>query len=185
MATNQLLQNVHAKRPFRASPAQLTADDLRQIEAALPTEQEWQLARRLAGCVEAAGADVDFVANGQFRATYDFASDGGAKGTITFGANFPAKAYIKRASLDVLTPLASGGAASAALQFRAANDIVADGLISAGPWNAAVFADAVPTGAAATFAGKLAAEGKLALVVTVADLTGGTFVVTGEYGVSE
>lgn len=57
---------------------------------------------------------------------YDFAADGGAVGTIGLvgGLVIPAGATIVGGFVDVVTALASGGAATIACQVEAANDVV-------------------------------------------------------------
>jgi len=87
-------------------------------------------------------AKLDTVTNNTLNAarvgkwTYDFTVLGGAVSTIALtGAALAAKAVIFGGFIRVLTALTSGGAATAALQVEAANDIVNATVVSGAPWS--------------------------------------------------
>lgn len=93
-----------------------------------------------------------------WQGEYDFATDGGAIGTIALRAvngtqgPIPSGAYVYGGALDVLTPFTTGSAATAALSVEAANDIVAATVVSGAPYSTAgvkaasvVLANATPT----------------------------------------
>ncbi|MFH1031125.1 MAG: hypothetical protein V1767_00940 [Chloroflexota bacterium] len=69
---------------------------------------------------------------------YDFAVDGGAIAAIPFrGEALPANSIIKGGRAYVVHELTSGGAASAGITAVAGDDLIADTLIAAPPWNLA------------------------------------------------
>src|SRR4051812_16710463 len=73
-----------------------------------------------------------------WRGSYDFAVDGGAISTITLRSDdgeLPVGAVIEGGYIDVQTILASGGAATAALQAEAAADIQAAAAFNGAPWS--------------------------------------------------
>ena len=110
------------------------------------------------------------------RGTYDFAADGGAVGTIPLmGAiDVPAGATILGGWLEVVTPPASGGAATVAVQVNAANDIVADTAITLAPWSTAGSKSVVPVFTGETVVRTTAARDISAVIATAA-LTAGKF----------
>src|SRR5258708_31874095 len=68
---------------------------------------------------------------------YDFANDGGAVGNIPLAVAFNPGDIVINAILRIRTPLASGGAATAAIKIMSGGDIVAASVISGAPWNSA------------------------------------------------
>lgn len=117
-----------------------------------------------------------------FRADYNFASQGGAVGTIPLAgvAGIPANAAIISAYIDVITPVTSGGAATAALQVESAADVQAAVVVSGAPWSTAgVKLSSARTAATAPI--KTTAARDVSLVIAVAALTAGVFRVYVEY----
>jgi hypothetical protein len=78
------------------------------------------------------------------RFEYAFATDGGAVGVIPFrGEALPANSIIVNGRMYVVHELLSGGAASAGITAVAGQDILADALIAAPPWNLPAFDGAI------------------------------------------
>lgn len=114
------------------------------------------------------------------RVVYDFATDGGAVGSINLGAILPIKAVVKNAFLDVVTAMTSaGGAGTIRLDSEAAGDLLA--AVDADTLSGRV--QGVPTGAVATMK-KMTAARQLVVTIGVEALTAGKFVLFVEYFVS-
>jgi hypothetical protein len=109
------------------------------------------------------------------KATYDFAVNGGAIGTVTLPVVIPANAVIMDGMVDVLTTFTTAGAnaGTVAIQVEAANDIVAAIAVSNGgnPWNAGRH-DIVPVGTAATSV-KTTVARNVKVVLAVQNVTAG------------
>lgn len=110
---------------------------------------------------------------------FDYAVLGGAQGTIPLTAlngALPNNFVVQNAILDILTPLTSGGLATAAVTTgQGAGDLVAATLISGAPFaSTGLKATAVLMGTVATLI-KATAQRSPAIVVAVADLTAGKF----------
>lgn len=115
-----------------------------------------------------------------YRFTYDFAVNGGAVGTIVLTpANgvIPDKFVIQNAFFDVITPLNSAGAATAALTTsQTANDLISATAFDGAPWSSAgLKATLILLGTIATLKKTTAARNP-ALVVGTAALTAGKFI---------
>jgi hypothetical protein len=111
---------------------------------------------------------------------YDFAKDGGAVGEITLrGDALPEGAIVHDGMIHVHTAVTSGGAPTVALHLLNAQDVLAETL-KATLALAAVLAT-VPVGTAATAILNTTANNKLKMVIGVAALTAGKFVVALEY----
>lgn len=114
---------------------------------------------------------------------YDFAVDGGAVSSIALrritGQAIPSGAEVVDSIIDILTALTSGGAATAALQVEAANDVVAAAVVSGAPWSTLGRKAGIPVGAATSL--KTTAQRDPTLVVAVAALTAGKFRLVLEY----
>jgi hypothetical protein len=110
----------------------------------------------------------------QIRASYDFAVDGGAVGTITLrGQGVPAGATVLGGYIEVFTPLTSGGAATAAAQVEGAGDLLAASVITGAPWSTAGRKSLAPAFGSALVRATTARA--VQLVVAVAALTAGKF----------
>ena len=114
-----------------------------------------------------------------YRFSYDFATLGGAAGTITLTQNdgpLPDDFIVQNVFIDVITPLASGGAATGALTTgQSAGDLVAATAVSGAPWSTTGQKITLPLlGTIATWI-KMTAERDPALVVATAALTAGAF----------
>jgi hypothetical protein len=111
-------------------------------------------------------------------AEYDFAIDGGAVGNISLrsvdgmGATIPSGAIIHSGFVDVITPLASGGAATAGLGLEAAGDLVGPVVVTNAAWNSAGRKNINPGGTGSTTV-KTTATRQPTLAVGVAPLTAG------------
>lgn len=108
---------------------------------------------------------------------YDFAVDGGAVSTITLRSNdgpLPAGAYVLGGVLDINTALDSGGSATAALQVKAANDVINSAAFGGAPWSTTGNKDIIPDATGST-AIELTADSSPALVVGTAALIAGAF----------
>lgn len=68
------------------------------------------------------------------KATYSFAVDGGAIGSITL-ATIPSGVVVLAGVVDVTTALTSGGAGTMALQLEGANDLITAAAVSGAPWS--------------------------------------------------
>jgi hypothetical protein len=108
------------------------------------------------------------------KAQYDFAVHGGVAGSISLAVPIPDNAIVLDGVLEVITPLTSDGAATAAVQVNGADDIIAATVIAGAPWHQAGLKDIVPVGTAVT-AVKTTAARNVTLVVGVADLKAGKF----------
>lgn len=111
---------------------------------------------------------------------YDFAVDGGAVGTINLrGLNgtgqVPNGFVVLDSVVEVLTIPTSGGAATIAVQANAANDVVNAAAISGAPWSTTGRKAGIPVAAASSI--KMTADRNVAIVVAVAALTAGKFLV--------
>jgi hypothetical protein len=112
-----------------------------------------------------------------FNYTYDFAVLGGAISTITLpGSALPNNFIIQNAFIDILTILASGGAATAALSTgQGAGDLVAATAFSGAPWSTTGPKVTIPLlGTIATWI-KLTALRQPTITIAAATLTGGKF----------
>jgi len=123
------------------------------------------------------------------RATYDFATDGGAQGTIGLGVTLPDNAIVVRAWYEVLTTLTSSTDA-ATVSLDIPTDDVA-GLLAAiaisdasNPWDAGHH-ECIQDGTAANFSEKCTAARELSMTVATEDLTAGKFILFAEYVVSD
>jgi hypothetical protein len=105
-------------------------------------------------------------------AEYDFARHGGAVGTVEFGESVDKGAIVLGGNIEVVTALASAGAATAALQIQAAGDLVAQAAVAGAPWSSTGLKSVVPAFTGAT-AVKLTAARRVALVIGTAALTAG------------
>lgn len=123
------------------------------------------------------------------KATYDFATDGGAIGSIGIGPSLPDNAVITRLWYEVLTTFTSAtDAATVALSIPTddSGGLKAAVAISNGanPWDAG-FHDGIQDGAAANFSEKTTAERQITMDIAVEALTAGKMMVFAEYFVSE
>lgn len=112
-----------------------------------------------------------------WKGSYDFAVDGGAISTINLrsvNSDLPKNAVILGGYADVITALTSGGAATAALQAEAANDLVTAAAVSGAPWSTTGRKSLIPAFTGATTV-KTTATRKPAVVVAAATLTAGKF----------
>jgi hypothetical protein len=113
---------------------------------------------------------------------YDFATDGGAVGSITLrsaggaslGAGVPAGSVITGGYVEVDTALTSGGSATVAVTLEGAGDLVAAAAISGAPWSSTGRKSIIPAGTGATSV-KTTVARNLTATVAVAALTAGTF----------
>lgn len=110
------------------------------------------------------------------RASYDFAVDGGVAGTIALlgATSIPANAVIVGGLVRVTAALTSAGAATAALQVEAADDIVAAALVSGAPWSSTGRKSIIPAFTGATSVLTSVAR-DVSLVIATAALTAGAF----------
>lgn len=112
-----------------------------------------------------------------YKFTYDFSVLGGAQGTIVLtqidGA-LPDKFVIQNALVDVITPLSSGGAATASLGTgQSAGDMQAATLVAGAPWSSAgLKATVILLGTIATQIKTTAARSPV-IVIAIADLIAG------------
>ena len=119
---------------------------------------------------------------------YDFAVHGGAISTITlsdaFGqSSLPANAIILGGTIDIITTLTSGGAATIALGTSAGSSTTSlKGATAVATWTAGQLA-AVPIFTAATYV-KLTAAGSLTATIAAVALTAGVFEIHVLYVVS-
>lgn len=116
------------------------------------------------------------------RCKYDFAVDGGAQGAINLfpSVKIPSGSLVIGAYYNVLTPPASGGAATLALSTEGADDIEAATVISGAPWSTTgrKVASDLPLGAAPI---ELTADRNVVATIGAADLTDGVFEVLVAY----
>jgi hypothetical protein len=110
------------------------------------------------------------------KASYSFASDGGAVGAINLlsSSEIPSGAIILGGLLEVVTPPTSGGAATVAIAVESAGDMVAAAAISGAPWSSAGRQSVVPVFTGATSV-KTTAARNVTATVAVAALTAGVF----------
>ena len=110
------------------------------------------------------------------RATYNFAGDGGAVGTIALlgATSIPANAVIAGGALVVNTALTGGLNATAALQVEAAGDVVAAAAVSGAPWSTTGRKNIIPSFDGSTTLLTTVAR-DVSLVIGTADLTNGAF----------
>lgn len=99
-------------------------------------------------------------------ALYDFSSDGGAVGSITFGRLLPAGAVVTRVFADELTNVTSGGSATIQLKAGSTNLTGATAIASF----SGLTAPALDGSAAAI---KLSADSELQIAIATAALTAG------------
>lgn len=109
--------------------------------------------------------DVRDQLGGSAAIMYDFATNGGAIGTIELPLTIPDNAVIIGAYVDVLTPPTSAGSATVALGLNTNTDVLAATAI------ASVTGVVVAKAQAAAF--KLTAERKLKVTIATAALTAG------------
>jgi hypothetical protein len=117
------------------------------------------------------------------RATYDFAVDGGAVGSIGLGVSLPDNAIITRSWYTVLSSLTSADStATVALSIPTddAAGIAAATALSANNY-AAGHHEGIQTGTAANFSEQTTAARELTLTIGVQDLTAGKLILFCEY----
>lgn len=109
------------------------------------------------------------------KATYSFATDGGAQSTITPAISpvIPNGAIVHQAIVDNRTAPVGAGA-SVAVQLQAANDIITAAAINGAPWSTTGLKAGTPVGTAATSI-KLTADRQIKIVISAVDLTAGIF----------
>lgn len=109
-------------------------------------------------------------------ATYNFAAQGGAIGSIVLAGDsaIPAGATIVGGYLDVVTPPTSGGAATIAIQVEGAGDVVAAAAVAGAPWSTTGRKSVVPAFTGATSV-RTTAVRQVTAVVATAVLTAGAF----------
>jgi len=139
--------------------------------------------------LESANSADKLLAHRIARATYDFATDGGAQGTIGLGVTLPDNAIVVRAWYEVLTTLTSNTDA-ATISLDIPTDDPA-GLLAAiaindgtNPWDAGHH-ECIQDGTAANFSEKCTAARELSMTIAVEDLTDGKFILWAEYIVSD
>lgn len=122
------------------------------------------------------------------RGEYDFAVDGGAVSTIvlradvadSIGGNIPNGAVILGGYIEVDTILASGGAATVAVNAEAAGDLLAAAAFNGAPWSTTGRKSIIPAFTGATTV-KTTAARNVAIAIAGAALTAGKFRVVVEY----
>lgn len=124
------------------------------------------------------------------RATYDFATDGGAISTISLGVTLPDNAAVIKAWYQVLTTLTSvGDNATVSIDIPTDDEagILAAVAIDDGsnPWDANGMVDCIQTGAAANVSEQLTAARLVSITIAVEAVTAGKFIVWLEYVVSD
>lgn len=109
------------------------------------------------------------------RASYSFAADGGAVGTVNLvgSAVIPANAAILACFIEVGTLPTSGGAATIGLAVEGAGDMQAAAAISGAPWSTAGWKVGTKTFATAPVETTVARD--IVMTIGVAALTAGTF----------
>jgi hypothetical protein len=108
-------------------------------------------------------------------ATYSFASQGGAVGSIVLaGPKLPAGAIVLGGLVKVTTALNGGAGATAALQAEAADDLIAATIFSGAPWSTVGRKSIIPVFTGATSV-ETTVERAPTLVVAVNPLTAGKF----------
>jgi hypothetical protein len=108
------------------------------------------------------------------RATYNFAVNGGAIGTINLlsSSDIPQGAIIMGGVVIVTTPPTSGGAGTLALQVEAAGDLVAAAAVSGAPWSTTGRKSVIPAFTGASSIQTTVARNVNAVIATAA-LTAG------------
>lgn len=112
------------------------------------------------------------------KATYDFAVDGGAIGTILLAASqiIPAGAIILGGIIDPITTLTSGGAATVAVGVgNGAQTAALKAAAAFGTYVGGTPLAMIPVWSAGFF--KVAADGKISITIAAATVTGGKFAV--------
>lgn len=127
--------------------------------------------------------------SGTVKAIYDFATLGGAIGTIGLGVIIPINTMITRAWYEVLTTCVSAtDAATIALSIPTdgVGGIVAAIAIDdvSNPWDAGIH-ETIQTGPVANFSVKTTAPRELSIDIAVEVLTAGKFVLFADYAISE
>jgi hypothetical protein len=122
---------------------------------------------------------------GNAKATYSFATDGGAIGTITplNSPTIPLGAIILGGVLEVQTIAASGGAATIAVGLGSGAQVaslVAAAAFNGAPWSTTGMKAIIPVFTVATYV-KAAAATRLTFTIAAATLTGGIFNVNVAY----
>lgn len=107
---------------------------------------------------------------------YDFSTDGGAVGDINLSATLPKDAIVYDGMIDVITDPTSGGAATIALRYESAGDVLAATAIGSVTGQVKT----VPDNSAANCI-KLTAKRDLIMTVATAALTAGKLVVVLKY----
>jgi hypothetical protein len=136
---------------------------------------------------------ADYLANGTFRATYDFATHGGVSGGANlFGPIIPDNCYITEAHYEVITTFESptgpdNATVGLGVQDDDATGIVASAVINTGtPWDATgAPVLTVCDGTLANFTTKTTDLRQFLLTVGVEDITAGRLVLFGRYAVTE
>ena len=116
------------------------------------------------------------------KGEYDFAVDGGAISTIVLrassddelGNDIPPAAIILGGFIEVDTILASGGAATVAVNSEAAGDLLAAAAFGGVPWSTINRKSITPAFTGATSV-KTTVRRQLAITIAAAALTGGKF----------
>jgi len=117
------------------------------------------------------------------RATYNFAVNGGAIGSIPLSqVSLPAKAIITKVLVDVITAPTSGGSATVGLQILTADDLLAATAIAS---LTVGLHDGVPANTAATSIKNGSSALPINVEIATAALTAGEFVVFVEYMISQ
>ena len=110
-------------------------------------------------------------------ATYSFARDGGAVGTINLpGDVVPSGSTVLGGYIDVTTVLTSAGAATAGAQVEAAGDLQPAVVVTGAPWSTTGRKSITPAFTGATSL-RTTADRSIALAVGTAALTAGAFTV--------
>lgn len=109
------------------------------------------------------------------RGDYNFATDGGAIGSINLMADtIPSGAIVLGGFIEVDTALTSGGAATGRLDVEAAGDLQAAAVVSGAPWSTVGRKSITPAFTGAT-AVKLTAARNIVFAIATAALTAGKF----------
>jgi hypothetical protein len=108
------------------------------------------------------------------KASYSFAANGGAVGTLSLSESVPQGAVILGGWVDVTTAVTSGGAATVAVTVESAGDIVAAAAVSGAPWSTTGRKSVIPVFTGATTV-KTTAARTISVVIATAALTAGVF----------
>jgi hypothetical protein len=103
---------------------------------------------------------------------------------VLTGDALPANSIVVNGRLYVITPLTSGGAATAAIQLVNPNDIIMAAVVSGSPWTPSGDYATIPIDTAITDVANTAG-GTPALVIAVADLLTGEFDLFLDYIVTD